>query len=988
MFSPGEHLLHYRILRPLGAGGMGEVFLAEDERLGRMVALKFLPRADSTDPERRERLRREARALASLSHAGIAGIYALEEHQDRLFLVMEYIEGETLAQRLSRRPLPVPELIERARVLAEALAHAHGRGVIHRDVKPSNILITPEGATKLADFGLALHEGDTRLTAEGSTAGTAEHMSPEQTHGTALDARSDIFSLGVVLYEALTGSRPFARPTLEATFHAIRAEDPEAPTSLRSGIPLELERIIMKCLRKDPGARYQHAEDLAADLRALASATATGTTSASSAHAEAPTRSSRRKRSLLLVVPALLVVVALAYLLSGLRPGANGKGEAEAAQRSIAVLSFQNMQDPNDTKREAIMATSLLTVGLGQSQVIPVLGAQRVHDVLRQMGKADQPVTGTDALDVGRRAGASYVVTGYIYQTQPDVVLAAEIASTADGSVLTSRRVSAAGGEQGLFAAVDSLTIALRDGLAQAGFGVKSNPIDLAAATTHSPAAYRAYVRGLDQLYRGHDGEAAKAFQSAVEADSTFALAWYQLAVATWWNNDFPAALDEVHTALRLGRRLGDRDREGLSALGLLVQGKYDAAIAAYQRLTQRYPQEKELHYGLGEALYHSEKDPAATRAALNRAIELDPTFAVAYVHVIDVDVNQGNLRAALADAERLQRADPTNPFGLELKMAALGRLGDPDGALQVSREIIANHPEAEEAQAKHFMLLLMNGQPDSSRAVLDRVVAQGLPIDPANLEYGRVIILYSEGRFQEAERESRKMIQMLRPDHSVTVTVNILTLRSRALLASGRVPEAVAAAKEQFEITQRRFFGRGMVLGTPVVQLFCDAGHPEMAAPVIRAYDRIIAERNLVLDRRARDHALARIALAEKRPRDAMRLIQTGTPPGPAERGQASRNYVLARALLALGDRVKAKETLRRAAAQATYAGEPDMLFSSIALLAREEERDGRKDEALSLYRRVAHQYRHADPGFKLAEEARAGVARMERAGAQAAAD
>jgi tetratricopeptide (TPR) repeat protein/predicted Ser/Thr protein kinase len=980
MFSPGERVLHYRILRPLGAGGMGEVFLAEDERLGRMVALKFLPRADSADPERRERLRREARALASLSHPGIAGIYALEEHQDRLFLVMEYIEGETLAQRLSRRPLPVPELIDRARVLAEALAHAHGRGVIHRDVKPSNILITPEGATKLADFGLALHEGDTRLTAEGSTAGTAEHMSPEQTHGTALDARSDIFSLGVVLYEALTGTRPFSRPTLEATFHAIRAEDPEPATSLRSGIPLELERIVMKCLRKDPGARYQHAEDLAADLRALGSATTTAAT--------IPTGVPRkRRRSLLLVVPALLLVIALAYLLNGLRPGAS-KNEAAAAQRSIAVLAFQNMQDPADTKREAIMAASLLTVGLGQSQEIPVVGAQRVHDVLRQMGKADQPVTGADALDVGRRAGASYVVTGYIYQTQPDVVLAAEIASTADGSVLTSRRVRAAGGEDGLFAAVDSLTVALRDGLAQAGFGVKSRAIDLAGVTTRSPVAYRAYVRGLDLFYRGNDGDAAKAFQSAIEADSTFALAWYQLAVATWWDNDFPAALEEVQTALRLGDRLADRDREGLKALGLLVAGKYDAAVDAYQRLTSRYPQDKELQYGLGEALYHGEKDPTAIRAALNRAIALDPTFAVAYIHLLDVDVNIGDLKTALADAERLQRADPTSSAGLEAKMSALGRLGDSEGALEVSREIIATHPDAEEAQAKHFMLLALSGQPDSCRAILDRVVAQGLPIDPANLGFARVFILYSQGRMQEAERASRNVRQLLRPNHSLLITVNLLTMRARALLASGRVAEALAANQEEYEILRARYLPRGIVVGNPVVQLFCDTGHPEMAAPVIKDFDRVIAERNLTVDRRARDYNLATIALAENRPQDALRLIQTGTPQGPTEGRATSRNYLIARAELALGDHAKATEALRLVVARAPYAQDADILFRSMLLLAQEEERAGRKDEALALYRRLAQQFRHADPGFKLAEDARAGVVRMERARAQAAAD
>jgi tetratricopeptide (TPR) repeat protein/predicted Ser/Thr protein kinase len=997
--APDEHILHYRITRSLGAGGMGEVYLAQDERLGRHVALKFLPRADSTDPERRERLRREARALAALSHPGIAAIYALEEHGDRLFLVMEFIEGETLAQRLERRPLPVDELIERGRVLADALAHAHGRGVIHRDVKPSNILITPDGATKLADFGLALHEGDTRLTAEGSTAGTAEHMSPEQTRGEPLDKRSDIFSLGVVLYEALTGKRPFSRPTLEATFHAIRSEQPEPPTALRSGIPLELERIIMKCIRKEPADRYQHADEIASDLRALRATTVASTSvsgapsgpsgssgRAGTATAPAPGAPPRRSRKLLLLIPAILLVAALAYLFGGLRPQQGG--EAQAAERSIAVLSFQNMQDPADPRREAAMAASLLNVGLGESQVIPVVGAQRVQDVLRQMGKADRPLSGADALDVGRRAGATYIVTGYVYQTTPDVVLAAEVASTANGAVLTSRRVRVPGGEQGMFAAIDSLTAALRDGLAQAGFGVKQKPVDIAELTTRSPAAYRAYTRGLDMLYRGDMQDAAGAFRGAVAADSTFALAWYHLAVAGWWAHDNAEAQRNVQTALRSGHRLAARDKDALRALATLIAGDYPSAANQYRALAQRYPDDKELHYGLGEALFHSEDDLDGARAALDRAIALDSTFAVAYMHVIDIDVMREDLPRARADAQRFRQADPTNPIPQGLEMSAQGRLGDAEGALQTSREVLARHPESGDAQRMHFILLELTSHPDSARALLDHVVASGIRIDPADLAYARAWLAVSEGRFRDAERETARFRAGTSRTHAAEMAAPILELRARALVQLGRNDEAMAVARQQRDAIRRILpvgSNGGMI---PYTRWALRVGRTAEAKQALREFERSMAREDTRISRNTRDYLAATIALAEGRAQEAVRLMKNGQPAGPPFRRNADRRWLLARALIAAGDRDRAVPELQAVVARAPYASDPDMLFQSMVVLAKEYERLDRKDEALALYRRVADQYVHADPGVAANEEAKAAIARMERARAQAASD
>ncbi|MGE5180276.1 MAG: protein kinase domain-containing protein, partial [Bacteroidota bacterium] len=884
-----ERVLHYGILRPLGAGGMGEVYLAEDERLGRRVALKFLPRADSADPERRERLRREARALASLSHPGIAGIFALEEHGDRLFLVMEYIEGETLAQRLAHRPLPVSEVIDRGRVLAEALAHAHTRGVVHRDVKPSNILITPEGATKLADFGLALHGEDTRLTAEGSTAGTADHMSPEQTRGDTVDRRSDLFSLGVVLYEALTGVRPFARPTLEATFHAIRADEPEPPTALRSGIPLELERIVMKLMRKDPAERYQTAADLAADLRALHSRasgsppsqprpagvpapdglTETTLAPAGSGPRIGATGRNRLARRLLAGAAALAFLI---FLILVIRDRAGiGARNAEAAPRSIAVLSFQQMAEPSDPHGVAAMATSLLTVALGQSRVMPVLSNQRVHDVLRQMGKTERAVTGADALEVGRRAGAAYIVIGYIYRTDPEYVVGAEVSSTKDGAVLTSCRAQAPGGEQGLFAAIDSLTSVLERGLSSAGVDFQSGPVDVAALTTRNPAAYRAYVRGVDLLNRAERVEAAKALAEAVQADSTFGLAWYYLGVATWWLEDFDTARRVVDRAMRSGRLVG-REREGLDGLQKLIQADYPGAARRYRALLERYPDDKEFLYGLGEALFHQGDDIAGARTAFDRTIALDPTFAVAFQHIVDIDVESGSVAAVVADCDRLQHLNPTNPVPTALKMDGIGRLGDAAGCVAIARELLARDSGNPAALRQLAIYYRMTGDFDSA-AVYTRLV-QKTHADP--IMSGGVPgfwLLFSEGRYREADRRSAEAMRQFDFGRADLSDIPTPGGRAHLLQAMKRYDEAWPLALQTYSL-MRRYTSLADGPLTWLGHMALDSGHDAEARRILAEYDALVRDRPNRVERRGRDHLAGAVAFHEGRLQDAVRLL------------------------------------------------------------------------------------------------------------------
>ena len=272
----GKTISHYKILKKLGAGGMGEVYLAEDTELDRKVALKFLPPQYTEDPEINARFKREAKAAAALNHPNIITIHEIGENQGKAFIVMEYVEGQSLRNFVGAHcsvPLRMNEIIDYASQICEGLSEAHQAGIVHRDIKPENILIDSKGRVKIADFGLAKAQGRTKLTEEGSTMGTLSYMSPEQIQSANVDQRSDIFSVGVALYEMITGQLPFKGDYEAAVSYAIMHEEPEPLTALRTGVPISLDGIIAKALAKEADTRYQHVDELPVDLKGIETAT-------------------------------------------------------------------------------------------------------------------------------------------------------------------------------------------------------------------------------------------------------------------------------------------------------------------------------------------------------------------------------------------------------------------------------------------------------------------------------------------------------------------------------------------------------------------------------------------------------------------------------------------------------------------------------------------------------------------------------------------
>ena len=784
----GQTISHYRIVEQLGAGGMGVVFKAQDSRLERAVALKFLPEQLAQQPQALERFRREARAASALNHPGICTIYDIGEQDGRAFIAMEFIDGETLRSHIHGKALPVEELLELGIQIAEALDAAHAEGIIHRDIKPANIFVTKRGRAKVLDFGLAKlvpkgvaiadadSGGDTSTSTSiaGIISGTPSYMSPEQVRGDALDARTDIFSLGLVLYEMATGRQAFGGGTGGAIIEAVLTRPPVSVRSINPEIPPALEAIIEKALHKDREQRYQHAADLLADLRRLKRNFDSGRTdqagdSASRLASTAGPISSASQR------------------ISRATAQQSGSFRAPRVAKtisSLAVLPFENVsRDPeNDYLSDGITRSLINNLA-----TVPKLRVMAQSTVFRYKGREIDPQA------VGRELNVRAMLTGRVMQSGGSLRIGTELVDVATGSQIWGAQFDRKPGD--IFVIQDEISSEIWGKLRLEL--TRAEKKRLVKRHTEDAEAYRLYLQGHHHWNRWTEEGFYKAigyFQQAIQKDPSYALAYAGVAdsyVLLGWNSYLPpkdafpkgkaaamAALEiapdlgEAHTDLATVLWLHDwqwpeAQREFQRSLELnpcyptanhyyaeclMTMGRNAEALTRMKKSLELDPLSLIINVAIGWAHYHARQYDEAV-AQLLRTVELDPNYPMTYWILGLIYRKTGRYDLAISAGEKGVNLSGGSPLMRAALAQTFATAGAADKAIQIVDEL--NGLTKQRYVAPHFFAGIYIGLGDLDRAIeyLEKSCAEHchwliyLHIDPS------VDDLRSDPRFQDLLR-------------------------------------------------------------------------------------------------------------------------------------------------------------------------------------------------------------------------------------------
>jgi tetratricopeptide (TPR) repeat protein/tRNA A-37 threonylcarbamoyl transferase component Bud32 len=989
----GSLIGHYLITERLGEGGMGEVFLVEDQKLHRKAALKLI-RADLTrDPARRQRFMQEATLAASIDHPHICAIYDIDEADGRTFIAMEYVEGRSLRELLRQGPLTLRRALDLALQMADALAKVHERGVVHRDLKPDNVLVSADGYAKIIDFGIAklvdplaragvadaatLTEVHIR-TADGVVLGTLGYMSPEQVKGESVDARSDIFSFGALLYEMVGGTPPFKRTSPAETMSAILTA-PTAPIRIQDPqVEPELQRILRKCLVKEPGGRYQTMRDLVVDLRGARESLASGETTARSAAPAMDVGS----RTVAIVAAAVVVIAAVvgAWLWTRRAEPVETAviSTSTPVRPAVAVLPFEVISGGADIAWLGKGLPSLLTTGLAQTPDIEVVGPERLSDAARSTGaKTLDAVDRSRHADLARRAGARFIINGTIVQAGADLRIDARVEDLSTGAI----RVAASVRGPDAIALADDLSTQIRKGL-----DVQAAAHKVAEVTSGSIDAYRAYNDAAEALFSGNRAaDAERLYREAIRLDPGFAMAHVALAYiaeSRGREQDQRASLNRAAEHLD---RLTERDQLMVRAELARADERFDEAARLFETVMDRYPDTEAAYYrsaGLSDILSGVRPDSPRAVAIIERGLKALPYSPGFYNNFGYALVYNGRVDDALRAEETYVKLRPAEHNTLDSLAEVQFIAGDLPKAIETySRALAAGHTTARGlrgwvlAVAGRYDEALVDAPADSSSAIIPNWI--------------HVWIVSRLGRYRDAGKDAANARSQLDPQDDAKrawlflIDASFLLERSECDRIAEPIGEAERAASRLSTVRRRP-----MLVVADLIAGTCDARSGRLGQARSRlAQAKSVHAAGAPHERWWAAALEGEIALTSGDAAGAARSFAAGEP----DRKMIFNRFQLLAPLSFLANNLVLRDGRARAAVAQGRLDEAIALYRGLLTSGRESkwtamlepryvlalarllDKAGQPDAAKAEYRRFLELWKNADPDLPELKEAHA---------------